>query len=127
MRGDLGGGEKPALPAPGHVIEARVLDRDTGRGGQGDHDLLILFGEVAATLLLGQVEVAECLAADQDGHAQEGTHRRVVGRKAGGMRMLGEVVKPERMRLVDQQAEDSLTGRQMADVLPDLVADARRW
>jgi hypothetical protein len=37
-----------------------------GRGGQGDHDLLVVLGELPGTLLLGQVEVAEDLVADAD-------------------------------------------------------------
>ena len=50
-----------------------------------------------------------------DRDAEEGTHRRVIGRKAHGARVLAEVVKPERRVLADEDSEDPPPARKVAD------------
>ena len=47
-----------------------------------DDELLVDVGEHVAAGLLGEVEVAEHLVADQDRHPEERRHRRVVRREA---------------------------------------------
>ena len=51
-------------------------------------ELLVLVGEVLAALLLGQVEVAVGDAAQQDRHAEERAHRRMVRREPDRARVL---------------------------------------
>ena len=57
------------------AVQARVLDRDRRPVGEHDERLLVGLVEVAVRLL-GQIEVAVGLAADEDRHAQEAVHRR---------------------------------------------------
>ena len=75
---DLRRRSQPVLPTMRLLVEAGVLDRDAGGCRQGDHDVLVLLGEVALPRLLRQVEVAEHLVADPDRDAEERAHRRVV-------------------------------------------------
>ena len=105
-----------ARPARRRLVEARVLDRDRGLRGEQRDELLVLLGEVAAAVLLGQVEVPVGDAAQQDRHAEEGVHRRVVragsrpsaGRRARSCRRSGRASR-------DQHAEDAAPARQVAD------------
>ena len=97
------------------LVEPGVLDRDGRLTGQQRHELLVLFGEGLAAGLLGQVEVAVGHAAEQDRHAEERAHRRVTGRESDRARILGEVVQAQRVRLVDQRAEDPATAGEIAD------------
>ena len=76
--GDLGDGVRPPPLAPAGVEQPGVLDRHTGRGGEGDEDRLVLLGEVPGPLLLGHVQVAEDLVADPDRGTEEGVHLGVV-------------------------------------------------
>ena len=98
------------------LVEAGVLDHDTGRRGQGDHDVLVLVGEVDATGLLGQVQVPEDLVADPHRHPEERAHRRVVLREAVRRGVGGDVVEPDRPRVVDEQPEQPVPGRQGPDL-----------
>jgi hypothetical protein len=122
--GDAGGGGQPLL-APVRLLEqAGVLDRDAGRRRQRHDQLLVALGELAAVALLGEVEVAEGLAAHEHRDAEERAHRRVVGREAGRRRVPGEVRQPDRRRLVDEQAEDALAARQVPDLGAGVRVDA---
>ena len=100
----LGGPEQPG-----------VVDRDRRPLGEHDDRLDVVVVEVLGALLLGEVEVAPGLAANDDRRAEEAAHRRVPGREAVGARVLGDVVQPDRHRLVDQQPEDAAAARQVAD------------
>ena len=105
------------------LVEPRVLDRDPRPLGE-DHDrLLVGGGELLAARLLGQVEVAPGLAADQHRHAEEGRHRRVAGREAVGAGVAADAGEPQRARVVDQHAEDAAPARQVADRAPPLGID----
>ena len=73
------------------LVQARVLDRGAGPLGEDHCRLLVRLGELAAALLLGQVQVAPGPAADQDRDAQEAVHRRVARREAVALRMLADV------------------------------------
>jgi hypothetical protein len=102
----------------------RVVDRDRGPVGEhGDR------GEVARAerpaRLLGQVEIAPRLPADEHRHAEERVHRRVPRRQPEGARMRAEVVEDDRARVLDQQAEDAAPARELADRRARLGAHAR--
>ena len=60
-----------ALALLGVGVAPGMVDRDAGELGQHDDRFLVLLAEPLGALLVGQVEVAERLAADQDRHAQE--------------------------------------------------------
>ena len=79
---------EPRRPARRRLVQARVLDRDRRLRGEQRHELLVLARELPPAGLLGQVEVAEGDAAQQDRHAEEGAHRRVMRREADRARVL---------------------------------------
>ena len=93
---DLGQRLELRQPARRRLVQARVLDRDRRLRGEQRDELLVLGGEVLAALLLGQVEVAVGDAAQEDRHAEERPHRRVVRREADRARVGRQVVQPER-------------------------------
>ena len=88
-----------------------------GRGREADHELLVDVGEHLGGRLVGQVEVAEDLVAHPDRHAQERSHRRVVGREAEAVGVLAQVGQPQRLGVDDEQAEDPVPLGQVADEL----------
>ena len=103
---------------------ARVLDRHRGLRGEQRDDLLVLVGEAALGLLLGEVEVPERDAprhhrarrescAWADGSA--GTRPRA-GRGMRSSRRSGRGV-------LDQHAEDAAAARELADRSPVRLAD----
>jgi hypothetical protein len=107
------------------AVQARVLDRDRRPVGEDDDRLLVALVE-RPVRLLGQVQVAPCLVADQDRHAEEAAHRRMAGREAVGARVLAEVVDAQRDRVLDEHAEDAPPARQLPDrVVRGLVDPAR--
>ena len=89
---------------------------------RADDEVLVVGREVRAVDALGQVEVAEDLAARAHRHAEEAVHRRVPGREADGPRVVGDGVQPDRLRLLDERAEHAAPGGQVADQL-DHVGD----
>ena len=94
------------VAALAHVaVEPGVVDRDAGPLGQDDERLLVGLVERAA-LLLGQVEVAVGLPADEDGHPQEAVHLGMPEREAVGPRVAADVVEAQRPRVADEHAED---------------------
>ena len=99
-------------PTRRRLVEPRVLDRDGGLRGEQRHDLLVLRGEVGAVGLLGQVQVPVGDAAEDDRNAEEGPHQRVVRREADRPRIRREIVKPQRVRVPDQDAEDPAPARE---------------
>jgi hypothetical protein len=66
-RGDLRGRGQPPFAAGGFGVQPGVLDRHAGSRSQRNHDRLVLLGEVAASRLLGEVEVAEHLSRIRTG------------------------------------------------------------
>ena len=106
------GGDALAVLDEGEVgealMEAGVLDGDGRRPGERDGETLVLLAELGGALLLGQVEVAEHLAPDPDGHAQEGPHRWVVRREPVAVGVGVEVGEPQGLRVHDEQAEDTV-------------------
>ena len=78
---------------------ARSRSRPRPGAASSVDELLVLLGEVLAAGLLGQVEVAVGDAAQQDRHAEERAHRRMVRREADRARVLrDQVVEPQRPR-----------------------------
>ena len=106
------------------LVEACVADGDAGGGRQRDDDALVLLVERTAVPALGEVEVAPDLVAHADRNAEEGAHRRMVGREAGRGRMVGDVGQAKRLRVVDQLPEQALALRQRPDRGAGLLVDA---
>jgi hypothetical protein len=127
--GDLGRRAQPRLAPLGHLVEHGVLDRHPRRGGQRDRDGLVHVAEVLPSGLLREVEVAEDPAPRPDRHSQERRHRGVVVGEAVGGRVGGDVRRPDRSGVVDQESEQAVPGRQVADprdrLLVQSVVDER--
>ena len=82
--------------------------------------------EVAATPFLGQVKVAEHNIPHPDGYAEERFHRRMVPGKPVGIRMLAEVMQPQRLRIPDQQAKNTVAGGERSDLVGEVLLDPHR-
>ena len=102
-------------PALGGLEEARVLDPHARPRGECDHCHLVGGRELAAAGLLGQVEVAPRPVPDQDRNTEERAHRRMRSREAVGLRMVTHVREPQRVRFVDEHAENPAPAREIAD------------
>ena len=110
----------------GLFVQAGVLDRQAGGGGQSDRELLIDVGEHLAVGLVRQVQVAVDDAAQPDRHPEERRHRRVAGREPEAVRMGVEVGQPQRFRVQDQQPEDAVPLGASADAGRLLLAEPDR-
>ena len=84
-----------AQPPRGRLVQASVLDCHGGLCGQKLCQLLVLVGEVASAELLRQVQVSVRDTAKEDRNAEEALHRRMVGRKSDGARIVAEVMQPQ--------------------------------
>ena len=80
--------------------------------------------EVAAACLLGEVEVPEHPVADPYRHPEERRHRRVVVGEPVRSRVLADVVQPQRLGMVDEQAQHAVPARQVTDLRDQLLGDA---
>jgi len=118
------GGDPFAVLDQRHVADARVqagvLDGDPGGAGQGDGQGLVFLAELRRPLLVGQIQVAEHLTADANGHAEEGRHRRVPHREAVAVGVGVEVGEPQRCGFDDQHPQNPKAFRIVAD-LGDLL------
>ena len=115
-----------AEPPRRRLVQAGVLDRDSSLGGEKLGQLLVLVREAATALLLGQIQVAVRDSPEQDGHAEEAPHRRMVRRKSDRAGVVPEVVEPQRLRLADQHSQDPAPARQVTDRGVRLGVDAVR-
>ena len=110
----------------GRLVELRVLDRDGRPLSEHHGGLLVDVGELAVALLLGQIEVAPRLSADDDWHAEEAAHDRMCRGKAVARGMLTDVLQTQRPWVLDQHAQDSPAAREVADRTVGLLIDAQR-
>nr|WP_284255401.1 hypothetical protein [Pseudolysinimonas kribbensis] len=113
--GDLCPGVRPPLAHLDLIEQARVLDGDAGGGGENADEFLVLRREASGGWV-GKVQVAEHVVADADRHAEEGVHRRVVGREPAGPRVVVQVLQPDRRRVVNHGTEDPDAVRQVSDL-----------
>ena len=122
--GDVAGGGDPGLPGLRLFIEAGVVDGDTGGRGERLGEHFVVFAERLAGSLLGQIQVAEHVVADEDRHAEEGAHRGVMRRKSNRLRVVVDVVESDRGGVVDEDTEHTPARRQGADRAPGVFVDA---
>lgn len=122
--GDLAAGPLPAFAQPGLLVQPGVLDGHSGGHRQRRQDGLVLHVELPGAALLGEVEVSEHLVAHPDRHAEEGVHRRMVGREAVRRRMLRQLRQPQWHRVPDQFSEEPVPAGQCPDLRVPLFADA---
>jgi two-component system response regulator DevR len=97
------------------VVESGVLNGDPGRGREADHEFLVDVGEHLGGRLVGQIQVAEHLVAHADGHAQERSHRRMVGREPEAVGMLAQIGQPQRLGVHDEATEDPVPFGQVTE------------
>jgi hypothetical protein len=121
--GDRPQGLQAARPVAGLLVQAGVGDRHPGLGGEHHQRALVVVVELRRAPLLGQVDVAEDLAARTDRRAEERPHRRVVGREADRTRVAGDLGQAQRPGVIDQHAEDAAAHRDVPDGRPFGVAD----
>jgi hypothetical protein len=114
--GQLAGGAQPVLLLPGLVVQPGVLNGDTSRRAEGGQQGLVVLGELAATALLGQVEVAEDVVPDPHRDPEEAVHRRVARGESRRLGVAGDVGHPQRVRVLDEQAEQAAALRPVVDL-----------
>jgi hypothetical protein len=113
--GDLSGRGEPALPALDELVQPGVVDGDTGCGGQGHHDLLVVVTELGGVLFLGQVQIAEDLVAGTNRDTEKAVHRWVVRWEPVRVGMLVDVRQPDRAWVGDQQTQHTTAVWQIPD------------
>jgi hypothetical protein len=104
----------------------RISPAAPGRRGQTDDQLIVDVGEHLDRGLVGEVEAADHLVTNQDRHAQERAHRRVVGREAVAVRVLAQVGQPQGLGVDDEQPQDAVALGQVTDGGMSLLVDADR-
>ncbi len=104
-------------------MEAGVVDGQRGGGRQAEGQLLVDVGEPVPVHLVGEIEVPERLAPDVEGHTQKARHRWVTGRETEALGVLAEVGEADGPGVDDQEAEDAVTLRQLADAGPLRVVE----
>lgn len=112
---DLGRRLEPQLPLLGPLVQAGVVDGHPRRHGEGGQDRLVLGVEVGAAQLLGEVQIAEHLAAYPDRHSQKAVHRRVADGKSVRGPVLREFRQTQGFGVRYQLAQDAVAGRRRAD------------
>ena len=115
-----------AQPPRGRFVQPSVLDRHGGLCSQKQCQIFVLIGEVTSALLLRQVQVPVRDTAKKNRNAEEALHRRMVGWKSYGARIVAEVVQPQRLRVADEHAENSPSSWKVADRGVCLRVDAGR-
>src|SRR5580658_11258927 len=99
----------------GALVETRILDGEACGHGEGFDQCLVVAGEFGPSDLVGQIEVSVDLTAHLDGDTQKRDHWRVVGWKSKAVWMGAEIGQAQRARVNDEQPQDPLTGRTIAD------------
>src|SRR5262249_12286906 len=115
-----------ARPAGCGFVKASIFDGYSDLCGKKSDELLVLFCEVFAPFLLGQVQVSVRNAPQHDRYPEEAAHLRVIPRKADRARMLGEVVKAQRPGVLDQHSEYAAPPWKLTDRAVHLGIDAVR-
>ena len=108
------------------LVEVGVVDRDAGAQGEHLDEQLVDVAELGRTLLVGQVQVADGSPVDRHGHAEEGRHRRVIRREPVRVGVFGDPRDPVGAPLADDQPEETVSARWVADGGPHLGADPAR-
>jgi hypothetical protein len=121
---DLTEGLEVAEPAGRGLVQPRVLDRHRRLRREQLRQLLVLEREGLPAFLLGEIEVPEGDAPEQDRHAEKALHRRVVRREPDRAGIVAEIVQPQRLRVADQDAENPPAAWEIADRRMRLGVDA---
>ena len=117
---------RPLSPRPRHVEHPGVIDRHPGCSSQRDDEFLVLAGELQTTHLVCEVDVAEHLAAHMDGGPEEGRHHRVSRREADSVGVFADRGQPQRSRVADERAQDTVSERLRSDPTGLLRRQPRR-
>jgi hypothetical protein len=98
-------------------LEPHVLDGHAGGRSQADRQLLVDRTELACSHLVGEIEVAEDLAANEDRHPEERLHRRVVRWEPVAVGMGVQIREAQRLGVDDEQTEDAVALGELADAV----------
>ena len=109
----------------GGVVQAGVVRGDPGPAREHDDRLLVGLVEFAAALL-GEVQVAPDLAADEHRHAEEAVHRRMARGEPIRAMVLADPRQAQRSRVLDEDPEHPPPAREIADRPRRVVVDASR-
>jgi hypothetical protein len=100
------------------LVGAGVVDHHAGRTSQRLDQRLVGRSELSTAVLVAEVEVAEGLVTQQHGRAEEAVDRWVAEWElALGLRVLGDVVDPDRPALTRDQPEEPVPLRHHPDLL----------
>ena len=112
------------VPALGLTLEqAGVVDGERGPVREHDGCRLVVIRELPSSLLVGEVEVAEGLAADEHRHSQEAVHRGMARREPVGARMVAHMGQAQRLGLGDQHSEHPPPAGEVADLSVGFLVD----
>jgi len=113
--GDLGGRPQPLLLPARVRVEPGLVHRGARRRRQRDDQGLVVFVEGLAGALVREVQVAVNDVADLHGRSEERPHRRMTWREARGVRVSGDIWRPQRLRPRDQLTEQPFALRPVID------------
>ena len=124
---------------PDTVVQAGVVDHDARCQSEGFGEGFIFVGEALGSDLVCEIEVAEDLTFRPDGHAEEGSHGRMIRGEPVTEFIRAEFRQSERRRVRDQEPEDAATrwarsdgllfrltqpnGQELLEARPGLVED----
>jgi hypothetical protein len=108
---------------PAALVQARVDQGDGGMRRYHAKQFLVVLGEPAGCVLVGEEDLAEDLVPVQDRHAEKVGHLRVRRRPPAELGMGTDVGQAYRMRILQQHTEQPVLAGQRADRPPLLVAD----
>ena len=99
----------------GAAVHLGVVDGDRRAHREALERLFVVAVEGAAVELVAEVEIAAKRRLGGDRHREQRLHRRMVGRKAGALRVPGEVGDAQRPAVVERDAEQAPSDRRRAD------------
>ncbi len=108
---------------PDERVQPRVLYGDAGCERQREGQLLVVFGELGGSRLVGEVQVPVHLAVDADRYPEKGRHRRMVRRDPEAVLVVGDVRQSKRLLVGDKCAQHAPAGGPRPDHLLVLLTE----
>ena len=111
---------------PRLLVQPGILDRQSGGDSKTARQLFVDIGEQMTIGLVGHVQDPVHHTPQADRHPEERGHRRMPRRKAEVVGMHAQIRQAHRLRLVNQQAENSMTLGSRTDVRDFVVVETNR-